>query len=67
MIDSRPDSVLIQKNGGARKVPVTEYLRLPVEEQVELLLRGKVSFYCGEQSMQTKQALKELRKMKVTQ
>ena len=56
-----PDRVMIGAKGAEKALSVSEFLQIPVEQQLELLFRGEVSFFQGHTPVRALDALKVLR------
>lgn len=63
----RPDRVVLRSPEGPRELGITEFLKLPIEKQVELLFQGNVSFFAGATPLRTLDALKVLREERAKQ
>ncbi|MBL8956577.1 MAG: hypothetical protein JNK82_37730 [Myxococcaceae bacterium] len=59
-----PDRVLVTEGSRVREMTVAEYLRLPLDRQLELLMLGHVKFFRGGTALRTIDALKVLRERK---
>ena len=66
-VPPRPDRVVLRGPEGARELGITEFLKLPIEKQVELLFQGNVSFFAGGTALRTLDALKVLREERAKQ
>jgi hypothetical protein len=60
-----PDRAVVSKDGANKTMSVQEFLRIPLEAQVELLLKGAVTFFRGSEKLRTIEALKILRELRV--
>ena len=60
-----PDRVVITTNGVPRESSIDEFFSLPLNQQVEFLLKGEVSFFCGASLLRTTDALKVMRQQRV--
>jgi hypothetical protein len=59
-----PDRAVVQDNGSTQAMSIGEFLKMPLEQQVELLLKGSVTFFRGEAKLRTIEALKILRELR---
>jgi hypothetical protein len=55
-----PDRVVILDGHSGRNLAMTDFMGLPLQERVRLLLAGRVTFYVGEERLVTREALAAL-------
>ena len=60
-----PDRAVVSSDGSNKTMTVNEFLGIPLESQVELLLKGAVTFFRGSEKLRTIEALKILRVLRV--
>lgn len=56
-----PDRVVLTEAGVSRELTVAEFFQIPVDRQVEFLIKGAVIFFSGATQLRTLEALKVLR------
>ena len=59
-----PDRVVLGARGSERALSIDAFLKIPVDEQLELLFRGEVSFFSGQIPVRALEALKLLRQQR---
>jgi hypothetical protein len=57
-----PDRVVVDRGPGKQELTIAQFRAIPLQEQVELLFRGRVAFFNGQTQLRTTEALRELRK-----
>ena len=57
----KPDKVAIDDGTMSTTLSITDFQSLPLDQRVELLFRGKVTFFAGDVKLPTEEALKVLR------
>lgn len=56
-----PDRVMLGPKGAEKPLSAAAFLMIPVEQQLELLFRGEVTFFSGQTPVRALDALKVLR------
>lgn len=59
-----PDRVLLGKGAAQRELSVSEFLLIPLDQQIEILFRGEAAFFAGTTPVRALDALKVLRQQR---
>ena len=62
--ENLPDRIELKSGGTFRQLTVQEFLEIDLHSQVDLLLRGDVSFFSGRIELRALDALKALNTLK---
>jgi hypothetical protein len=57
----KPDRVIVTRASGTAQLSVGEFQKIPLHEQVELLMKGNITFFAGQTKLRTVDALRVLR------
>jgi hypothetical protein len=60
-----PDRVLLGKGAAQKQLSISEFLLIPLDQQVEILFRGEAQFFSGTTPVRALDALKVLRQRRV--
>jgi hypothetical protein len=67
-VDSpRPDRALLKSGGNTRDIAIAEFMNMPIDKQMELLLQGQITFFAGKTQLRTLDALRVLREERARQ